>query len=229
MVVDTVSVVLGKRYRLENRLGAGGMGAVYRAFDRLTGEWVALKRVLAADEDIVFTSSHRSVDLRLALAQEFQWLASLRHPHIISVLDYGFDAERQPFFTMELLNDSQTIREAARFSTLDDQLNLFVQVLHALTYLHRRGIVHRDIKPGNVLVANNQARVLDFGLSVRMSTELAQLSGTLAYMAPELLMDDPATVASDLYAVGTILYEVFAGEHPFDLKSIGRLTEQILT
>src|SRR3954447_5437993 len=79
MLLETTSTLLGRRYRLEDRLGAGGMGAVYRAFDRLTGEWIALKRVLTADENIVFSSSHRSIDLRLALAQEFQWLASLRH------------------------------------------------------------------------------------------------------------------------------------------------------
>src|SRR5258706_7994953 len=228
MLVETTSAVLGRRYRLQDRLGAGGMGAVYRAYDRLTGEWIALKRVLAADEDIVFTSSHRSVDLRVALAQEFQWLASLRHPYIIAVLDYGFDSERQPYFTMELLNGAQTIREAARSIPRDEQLALFVQVLQALTYLHRRGIIHRDIKPGNVLVTNNQARVLDFGLSVRMSTESAESSGTLAYMAPELLMGEPATISSDLYALGIIAYEVFAGQHPFDVKSLTILTEQIL-
>src|SRR5262245_30584472 len=106
--------MIGKRYRLGDEIGRGAMGVVYRAYDRLTQETVALKRVLLETGEPA--SSSRSSDAeqssresRLALAQEFQTLASLRHPYVISVLDYGFDDQRQPYFTMTLLEQRQDI------------------------------------------------------------------------------------------------------------------------
>src|ERR1700694_3110243 len=107
---------LGKingRYELREQLGAGGMGIVYRAIDRLTGQSVALKRVVTGAENLDFNSRSRDSDLDLALAPEFRALASMRYPYIISVLDYGFDAEQQPYFTMELLEDAQDLLRAA--------------------------------------------------------------------------------------------------------------------
>ena len=94
------------RYRLLAPLGSGGMGVVYRAYDRLTGQTVALKQVQVAPQALAFASrpaTNNTNSLLLALTHEFKLLASLRHPHIISVLDYGFDADHQPYFTMELL------------------------------------------------------------------------------------------------------------------------------
>src|SRR5262249_54528365 len=96
-------------YQLLEKLGEGGMGMVYRALDRLDGSRVALKRVTTPKEHLQFASKGDSDDFRLALAQEFRFLASLRHPNIISVLDYGFDAERQPYFTMEFLENARSI------------------------------------------------------------------------------------------------------------------------
>jgi hypothetical protein len=129
------------RYRLLELLGEGGMGAVYRAFDRLSGETVALKRMRAPEG--VYAEDP------LGLAHEFRLLASLRHPHIISVRDYGFDASRQPFFTMDLLRSPRTIVEAGRRQPLRARVALIQQMLLALAYLHRRGILHRDLKPAN--------------------------------------------------------------------------------
>ncbi|MDX1996055.1 MAG: serine/threonine-protein kinase PknK, partial [bacterium] len=106
--------LIGKRYQQSALLGQGGMGAVYRAVDRLTGQLVALKRVLNTEDVLELTSSYNMGDFRLALAQEFKMLASLRHPNIIEVLDYGFDDERQPYFTMELLENAPTILDAAQ-------------------------------------------------------------------------------------------------------------------
>src|SRR6266704_274278 len=103
---EVAPITIGQRYRLIEQIGAGGMGTVYRALDRLTGETVALKRVTAPSDRLeMATHPSDSTDLRMALAKEFQTLASLRHPNIIGVLDYGFDDERQPYFTMELLHD----------------------------------------------------------------------------------------------------------------------------
>ncbi len=231
MVADTQPKIVGRRYVLQDELGRGGMGTVYRAADRLTGQIVALKRVTAPGEQLVSASTGASSDLRLSLAQEFRTLASLRHPNIISVLDYGFDEARQPYFTMELLTESQNILDAGRDQPLAQQVELLVQVLQALAYLHRQGIIHRDLKPDNVHVVDGRVKVLDFGLAAaRQVLEQGdeRVVGTLAYMAPEMLMGGQVTQASDLYAVGLIAYELFAGRHPFNLKDTRSLVNHIL-
>ncbi len=227
MLVNTPTQVIGKRYLLLDSLGAGGMGVVYRATDRLTGQTVALKQVTAPSERLIFASrADDSMDFHLALAHEFKILASLRHPNIISVLDYGFDEARQPYFTMDLLANAQNILDAGRGQPLHGQVSLLIQMLQALMYLHRRGILHRDLKPGNVLVVNGQLKLLDFGLSAH-SGDTSAISGTLAYMAPEIFQGQPASEASDLYAVGMIAYELFAGRHPFEVDSITKLIQDI--
>ncbi|CAN5605674.1 hypothetical protein BH10CHL1_BH10CHL1_03310 [soil metagenome] len=203
-----VSPLLGNRYHLIDLIGAGGMGSVYRAVDGLTGETVALKRVVDS------AMQPTTPAFRLALAHEFQALAGLRHPNVITVRDYGFDREQQPYFTMELLPGAFSIVDAGQWLTLDEKLDLVLQLLAALIYIHRRNIVHRDLKPGNVLVSERTVKVLDFGLATITGQTLPS-SGTLAYMAPEILCDQPASPASDLYAVGVIAYELLAGWHPF--------------
>jgi predicted ATPase len=223
------------RYILQEKLGEGGMGAVYRAADRLTGETIALKQVTIPAQQLDFQSRAslgQSDNFRLALAQEFKVLASLRHPHIISVLDYGFDAQRQPFLTMELLENAPTLIAAGRDLSREQQIALLIQLLQALAYLHRRGIIHRDLKPDNVLVVKGQVKVLDFGLAVareHLAEEEGDVVGTLAYMAPEVLEGAPASEASDLYAVGVMAYELFAGRHPFDTTSLAALLRDIQT
>ncbi|MFZ0548540.1 MAG: tetratricopeptide repeat protein [Candidatus Promineifilaceae bacterium] len=210
---------INNRYVLQRSLGSGGMGIVHLAYDRLTQQTVALKQVEIAPTQLAFTT--RATDateqtLRLSLAQEFQTLASLRHPHIISVLDYGFDTKRQPFYTMTYLPEAQTIRDAAEGVTLQKKIGLIQQLLQALAYLHRRGVLHRDLKPENVLVVHGQVRVLDFGLAVkRDESPTGSSGGSAAYMAPELWLGEPPQEATDLFAVGIILYELLAGKHPF--------------
>ncbi|KAB2860075.1 MAG: serine/threonine protein kinase, partial [Anaerolineae bacterium] len=156
--------LLGNRYQLHEKLGEGGMGAVYRATDRLTGQAVALKRVLIPTGGT--SPETDSSRLRLSLAREFQTLASLRHPNVIGVEDYGFDTNQQPYFTMTLLEKPQTILEVGAKASLDQKIDLLIQLLQAMAYLHRRGILHRDLKPANVLVEDGETvRVLDFGLA----------------------------------------------------------------
>src|SRR5215207_4503164 len=157
--------LVGNRYQLLNALGEGGMGIVYWALDRLTGEEVAFKRVTVMGDPIQFDSTGAGLDFRLALAQEFRTLASLRHPHIISVLDYGFDDAQQPYFTMELLREAQTLLQAARDVDLYSKITLLVQMLQALEYLHRHNIIHSDLKPENVLIEGDAVKILDFGLA----------------------------------------------------------------
>lgn len=229
--MDTETI--NNRYILKSILGTGGMGAVYRAYDRLTGEEVALKQVTTPPVRLGFASRAGDENLHLALAQEFKTLSSLRHPHIVSVRDYGFDEQRQPFFTMDLLRDADTIIEAGQGQTLDTQVDLLIQLLQALAYLHRRGVLHRDLKPGNVLVVNGQVKVLDFGLSLITERSVADVTqsttGTFAYMAPELFQGMPPSTRSDLYAVGVLAYEILAGQYPFNTDNMALLISQILT
>jgi tetratricopeptide (TPR) repeat protein len=232
MSMDSTSTLIGGRYRLLNQLGAGGMGAVYQALDLLTGQAVALKMVLAPTQQLQFASRSDGFDLHLALAQEFQALASLRHPYIIGVRDYGFTPDRQPYFSMDLLENARTIMEAGAGQPPTAQVNLLVQMLQALAYLHRRGIVHRDLKPSNVLVIKDEAaaatvKVVDFGLAMAVEHD-GSTSGTLAYMAPEVLDGQPAGVTADLYAVGVIAFELLAGRHPFDTASLTKLMMEIM-
>src|SRR5262249_21886379 len=227
-IISTTSELIGKRYRLVDQIGQGGMGSVYRATDRLTGQTVALKRVTAPTDQLVFASrTDASFDLRLSLAHEFRTLASLRHPNIISVLDYGFDDQRQPYFTMDILEDARTILDTGRTKPFDVQIDLITQMLQALAYLHRRGILHRDLKPGNVLVEGGRVKVLDFGLAISRKESGGTTSGTIAYMAPEVLDGKLATEKADLYASGVIAYELLAWKHPFHTENLIGLIDEI--
>ena len=188
------------------------MGVVYEAIDRWNEEPVALKHVTNAPQFGSLPPHEK--DVGIVLANEFRTLTSLRHPHIIRVLDFGFDSNRQPYFTMDLLTDARTILEAGINLPINDKIHLLLQTLQALAYLHHRGILHRDLKPENIVVTHdNILKILDFGLA----TERGSLnsSGTLIYMAPEILRGQAATEATDLYALGLIAYELFAGAYPF--------------
>lgn len=223
-----IGTMLGDRYRLAALLGMGGMGAVYRAYDRLTRQFVALKRVILAAGTVVEYSTDASRSATLQLAREFQMLASLRHPHIIRVLDYGFDEQSEPFFTMDLLEAPQTFLQAAASRERTQQAELIAQLLRALAYLHWRGIVHRDLKPSNVLVEKGVLRVLDFGLSMDQSQVAHGLSGTFTYLAPEIFQGQAPTPQSDLYAVGVMLYELFCGQVPFKADSVTGLIHNVI-
>jgi serine/threonine protein kinase/tetratricopeptide (TPR) repeat protein len=201
------------------------MGAVYLATDRLTGDSVALKRVATQPD------APGSDALRLALTREFATLAALRHPNVIGVLDYGFDEQRQPYFTMTLVDDARTLREAGYNQPLPRKIELIIQLLQALVYLHRRGIIHRDLKPENVLVtAEGQVKVLDFGLAQagrRHATD--PYAGTLRYMAPEVLRGEVPDTSADLYSVGVMAFELLTGRNPFQGHTPQALLENILT
>lgn len=222
------NIFIGGRYRIEEVLGHGGMGIVYQAHDMLTNEQVALKQIQHNIESLSFTQHNQNEDPAIALAREFRILAALRHPNIIPVLDFGFGQSRYPYFTMQLIDKPRRLDDVAKQHDVQGKTQLLIEVLQALIYLHRRGIIHRDLKPSNILIdANNQVRVMDFGISIEQ--ELAQgITGTLAYIAPEVLNTEIATPLSDLYSFGVLTYELFAGKLPFTTKAFSGLVRNIL-
>ncbi len=168
-----------------------------------------------------------SYSRRVQMASEFRTLASLHHPHIVSVLDYGFDENRHPYYAMEILEAGRTILVAGAQASLLQRCRLLSQVLQALSYLHRHGVIHRDLKPANILCIRDSVKITDFGIAATAETWTA-FAGTVQYMAPELLQGLPATVASDLYAVGIVAYELLCGTFPFRCSSMDALLADIL-
>ena len=228
--MEQTPVVISKRYTLEGEIGQGGMGVVYRAYDRLSRQSVALKRVSLEKWRGDFVNV-TSTSQRLNLAKEFRTLAGLRHPNIISVLDYGFDDARQPYYTMELLEEAQPIVTYAQNLPRTGQMRLILQMCQALLYLHRRGILHRDLKGDNVQVVGGQVKVLDFGLAILADNpqESEDMGGTLAYMPPEVLLGGNASHASDLYAVGVLMCEILTGRYPYAYDTVTALMHAVLT
>lgn len=220
------------RYRIDSIIDQGGMGTVFRAYDRLTETWVALKQLTleleaqAEGTDDWAETATLGSPWRLALAAEFRLLATLRHPNIVSVLDYGF-AQNIAFFTMEFLVGGTSLVQATRGQPLATQLALLGQFFQALEYIRRHQVVHRDIKPANVLVQQGQVKVLDFGIAALEGVG-SPTAGSLLYMAPETLNDQPFTHVTDLFAAGVMAYEVLAGRHPFEGTDKNQLIQQIL-
>jgi hypothetical protein len=201
--------VLG-RYRPLRPLGSGGSGSVWLARDERTGLEVALK--IVAREGKAAARAER----------EAAAAARLRHPSCLRAYAFGRDA-RHVYIAYEFV-PGRTVREALRAGALDDAcaVEACAQVCDGLAHAHRAGILHRDVKPSNVLLAEGDgvsARLLDFGLA-RMAeaetlTEQGDVPGTLAYISPERLAGDEATQAADVWSVGVMLWEALAGRHPF--------------
>jgi serine/threonine protein kinase/tetratricopeptide (TPR) repeat protein len=226
--------MIANRYDVQDTIGMGGAGVVYRALDRLTREVVAIKQMNVALSREQVDSDAPGGDVGQALALEYRALAGLRHPNIVAVLDYGVDRNRFPYLVMQLIENGQSITEYGAELDFEGKRDLVVQMLQALVYLHRRGMVHHDLKPSNVLVTEDgTVKVMDFGLAVNQRLSFTGdhqgLAGTVAYMAPELFHNLPATVQTDLFAVGVIAFELFAGRYPYEYNNTAMLIYSILT
>ena len=198
------------RYRPLRPIGRGGSGSVWLARDERTGLEVALK--------IVPREGKRAS----RAAREMEAASRLRHDRCVRAYDFGGDSGHV-YIAYEYVQ-GQTMREALRAGKLSDReaIEAAAQILDALAHAHRIGIVHRDVKPSNVLVEEGPAlsiKLLDFGLAqfdeADTLTAVGDVPGTLAYIAPERLTGEEATTASDVWAVGVLLWESLAGEHPF--------------
>jgi beta-lactam-binding protein with PASTA domain/predicted Ser/Thr protein kinase len=204
------------RYRVMSRLGAGGMADVYLAEDQQLGRKVALKllhRRFAEDPDFVER-----------FRREAQAAAGLQHPNVVSVYDRGsFDDTY--YIAMEYLPGrslKQLIRQEAPLDPLR-AIDIAIQILKAARFAHRRGVIHRDLKPHNVIVDDSDhAKVTDFGIAragASDMTETGSIMGTAQYLSPEQAQGHAVNAASDLYSVGVVLYEMLTGRVPFDAES----------
>ena len=199
-------------FRLMSKLGYGGMGAVYRALDESLQRFVAVKVLRSADgdEDALGKMVARLLDEAVAQAR-------LNHPNVVTIYYVGREGE-EPFFAMELL-PGPTLAQLIADEPLpyEDVIRYAKQVCSALAHADRLGLVHGDIKPGNLILADDRTvKLSDFGLAKTERSEPSKgISGTITYMAPELSTGAPPTEASDMYSLGVTLFELTFGRRPF--------------
>ena len=204
---------LGGRYRMGAPLAAGGMGEVWVARDPLLDRPVAVKVLGGA-----LAGDGRAAE---RLRREARAAARLDHPNIARVLDLG-EHDGRPYLVMELLEGESLAGRIDRAGPMapGEAARVVAAVADALQAAHRAGVVHRDVKPGNVfLTAEGEVKVLDFGIaSAAGEADLTtgDLLGTAAYLAPERALGRPATPAADIYSLGVVLYELLAGRRPFE-------------
>jgi serine/threonine-protein kinase len=211
------------RYRIESRLGSGGMSTVHLAFDERLERYVAVKLLaehLASDP--AFVSRFQ----REALAA-----ARLIHPNIVQVFDSGLDEHRdQHYIVMEYI-DGQSCAEILRdrgWLTIEETLPIVLGACAGLDYAHRKGVVHRDVKPGNLLLGVDRAvKLADFGIAKATEqssiTQIGSVLGTAAYLAPEQGRGEEAGPPADIYALGVVTYQLLSGRLPFEGASLTEL------
>jgi serine/threonine protein kinase len=230
MVEDLTDQTLG-HYRLEELIGRGGMGAVYRAMDLNLARPVAVK---VMDEDIA-----SKPDFQEQFQNEAKAAASLDHPSIVHIFDSGFDRE-SPYMVMELIPGLSLgtyitqLAASKQVIRLDETLLLATQVAEALGYAHRRGVLHQDVKPDNILVKESdqlvrpdepllRAVLTDFGLAKLKRGDIVinegEVVGTLDYMSPEQLLGQPMDGRSDIYSLGVVLFQLATGQLPYQIET----------
>lgn len=218
--------ILAGRYLIERLLGVGGMGAVYRARDLLREQFgdpepfVAVKTL--SDEFSEYPDAHA------LLYSEYALTARLSHRHVVRLFGFDVDtASQRAFITLELLKGptlDQLLAEHPQGLAWDELREVAVPLIEALAYSHSRGVIHGDIKPSNVILADDGLRLFDYGLGQPIDGLLANLprlsrtrfkAWTTRYAAPELLEGAEPSAASDIYALGCLLFELASGQHPF--------------
>jgi serine/threonine-protein kinase len=214
------AALVGGRYRIERELGGGGMSTVHLATDTRLDRTVALK-IMRHDLDALVGGPER-------FAREIELTSRFAHPNLLPLLDSGTDADGRAFYVMPFI-DGESLRDRLvreRRLDRDEALRIVRHVLDGLAYAHGLGVVHRDVKPENVLLTGSQAIVADFGIaralspSVEHSVTTAGLAiGTPSYMSPEQSLGETVDQRTDLYALGCMLYEMIAGEVPFRAPS----------
>ncbi|MCC6897712.1 MAG: serine/threonine protein kinase [Polyangiaceae bacterium] len=232
--VPEIGLVLAGRYRLDEKLGEGGMGTVWRAEHLVLCAPVAVK---VLDRDI-----SKDEEAHDRFIREARSAASLRSPHVVQILDYGVD-DGFPYIAMELLEGETLQQRLARLGTMTalDTARVIAHVARAVARAHEAGVIHRDLKPENVFIVRNEdaeiAKVLDFGVAKVDKAQLGpkgtrtrtgSLLGTPFYMSPEQAQGNKTIdQRSDLWALGVIAYECVTGKRPFESEGLGDLVLQI--
>ena len=233
MAVLAPGTILDGRYEVIEPLAEGGMGAVFRARRRLLGDEVALK--------IVRAESAGDQGARERFLRESRACAQLRHPNIVSILDFNLDAEGRPFLVMELLNGCslrQEITERAPFAIAEMQ-GIVLPLCGALQLAHDNGILHRDLKPANIVAhdfggGTRLYKIVDFGLVRELRSEETRLTGahefvgTFTYAAPEQLMGGALDARSDQFSLAVIVYEMLTGRTPIDDTDPSRFVTKMI-
>ncbi len=213
------------RYEIQRRLGSGGMGTVYVAHDPVLGRLVGIK-VFHSDLDIP--------DARERFAREARSAAALAHPNIVAVYDYG-EFRGQPFIVMEYV-PGETLADVIRQRTavpLIDKLRWVEELCGGAGFAHQRSVVHRDIKPGNLMIdRSGRLRILDFGIArvlALASKTTGMLSGTPGYMAPEQILGDAVDQRADIFSIGAVFYELLSYREAFPGETLPAITHKILS
>jgi eukaryotic-like serine/threonine-protein kinase len=212
MVLTQGTGMLAGRYALDGLLGRGGMADVYRGWDTLLEREVAIKMLRA----------HAATEQdRARFRNEAKLLAALDHPHLVAVLDAGL-SDDVPYLVMDMVQGQSLARLAVSGLPPPEVARIGADLAAVLAYVHDRGIVHRDVKPSNILVGDDEVvRLADFGIARLLGDPAADSStgmttGTAAYLAPEQVRGEPVTAASDVYALGLVLLEALTGQRVYD-------------
>jgi eukaryotic-like serine/threonine-protein kinase len=214
------------RFKVASELGRGAMGVVYRAEDSALGRTVAIKTV-------ALTGSGAERDVHEArFLQEARAAGSLSHPSIITIYDIGREGDTA-FIAMELL-EGHDLRDLIREVSLtpSKSVGIAAAVAEGLAYAHERGVVHRDIKPGNIMVlADGRVKIMDFGIArlneSNVKTQTGMLLGSPQYMSPEQIVGQDVDHRTDIFSLGLVLYEMITGARPFQGEDIPELTFKV--
>src|SRR5436853_533087 len=213
------------KFELHEPIGEGAMGAVWKAYDSVIRRYVALK---------LLSRAGRPTDAQDRFLREARAAGALQHPNIVTIYDLG-ESDDHLFIAMELVDgrDLSSLIALSEPLALERKLDIVIEVLQGLSYAHERGVIHRDIKPSNVRIASDgSVKIMDFGIARLQSADVTgsgAIVGTPTYMAPEQITNGAITPATDVFAVGCLLYELLGYRKPFEGETVHGVLYQVLT